>query len=171
MNKRKNFDEYPAERIAYGKHPYGIGAYRFDHDFKPVEFWLDYEVATDKEKQLYREYLEANGWIDEYVENEYVDKNKVELKALEDRERLRIAARNALKMIEDDKNNFVDAVNLLLKVGAEVYPELKNDVDKAIALTPRKELKERKVNVIMRLWQRFTTLISIVKLKLSRQKT
>ena len=62
MNKRKHWSEYPVETTMYGIHKYGIGIYRHDKNFKPIEWWLDWESALPDEKIAYKEYLKQHGW-------------------------------------------------------------------------------------------------------------
>ena len=54
---RKHWSDYPTERTCYGHHKFGIGVYRFDKNFKTIEWWIDWESATPKEIVRYRKYL------------------------------------------------------------------------------------------------------------------
>lgn len=57
MAKRKHWSEYSTERTQYGLHRLGIGVYRVDKNYKPIEWWLDWESATQDEIKRYRKYL------------------------------------------------------------------------------------------------------------------
>lgn len=61
-NQRKHWTEHDLSKTSYGSHKYGIGVYRFDQNYERIEFWLDYEWATDEEKEKYEKYLKENNW-------------------------------------------------------------------------------------------------------------
>jgi hypothetical protein len=56
--KRKHWSEYPIDETCYGQHKYGFGVYHL----QGKDYWLDWESATDYEKQKYREYLKSKGY-------------------------------------------------------------------------------------------------------------
>jgi hypothetical protein len=60
--ERKHWSCYPTETTSYGNHKYGIGVYRFDKNFRRIEFWLDYESAMPDEIKRYEIYLKKHGW-------------------------------------------------------------------------------------------------------------
>lgn len=69
--KRKSWAAYPKDTILYGFHKFGIGVYRFSKKTgKQLEWWIDYEGATDNEIRRYNEYLRSKGWLSEIVFDE-----------------------------------------------------------------------------------------------------
>lgn len=58
---RKHWMEYPSDETCYGKHKYGIGVYHL----QKLDYWLDWECATEHEKQKYRDYLKSKGYEEE----------------------------------------------------------------------------------------------------------
>jgi hypothetical protein len=58
---RKHWSQYPTETTMYGNHKYGIGVYRHNKNYKPIEWWLDWESAMPHEKIAYKKYLKKRG--------------------------------------------------------------------------------------------------------------
>lgn len=66
FRKRKTMrrSHHTYDHIGYGFHKYGIGPYRYDpRTYAAVEWWLDYELATESEIKKYQKYLDENGWF------------------------------------------------------------------------------------------------------------
>lgn len=59
--ERKHWLQYPSEEILYGSHKYGFGC----HHQSGLDYWLDWESATDHEKEKYKEYLKSKGYHEE----------------------------------------------------------------------------------------------------------
>jgi hypothetical protein len=63
--KRRPWNVYGSYETVYGFHKYGVGVYRIDRvTCKPIEFWLDYQLATTEEVKKYEKYLNDNRWFE-----------------------------------------------------------------------------------------------------------
>ena len=56
-----HWSKFAPHEIAYGKHRFGVGCYR-TIDNAELDYWLDMEVATPREKRNYNSWLRANGY-------------------------------------------------------------------------------------------------------------
>ena len=71
--------KHPPHEIAYGKHRFGTGCYRIKGG-TVTDYWLDQEIATDREKRNYNSWLKANGYEEINITSENNNETRTDLK-------------------------------------------------------------------------------------------